>query len=97
MATAHRHGGDYTDGLWLGTLAGVAAMGPLLVLFVPTLYVASLLGSGISLSAPGYDVFLAIVFLFFLLYTVGLSAVGGLGGTWTRRHTDWNIDPVHWL
>ncbi len=41
--------------------------------------------------------FLALVFVFFLLYTVGLSAVGGLGGVWTRANTDWNLDPIRWL
>jgi hypothetical protein len=28
---------------------------------------------------------------------VGLSAVGGLGGTWAGRHTDWDLDPTRWL
>lgn len=94
---AHRHGGGYVTGLWLGTLAGVVAMVPLLALFVPSVYVAGLLGFGIPPSSPGYGVFLALVFVFFLAYTVGLSAIGGLGGAWLRRHTDWNLDPVGWL
>lgn len=96
-AAAYRHGGGYRNGLWLGTLAGVAAMVPLLVLFIPSLAIAGSLGFGIPPSSPGYGLFLALVFLFFLGYTVGLSAVGGLGGTWVRRHTDWNLDPVRWL
>ncbi|WP_135303164.1 DUF5518 domain-containing protein [Haloarcula amylovorans] len=94
---AHRHGSGYATGLWIGMLAGIAAMVPLLVLFVPALYVASVLGFGISPSSPAYDLFLGLVFGFFLAYTVGLSAVGGLGGAWTRRHTDWNLDPNRWL
>jgi len=96
-AAAYRHGGGYRSGLWLGTLAGVAAMVPLLGLFVPSLFVAGLLGFGIPPSSPGYLVFLTLVFAFFLVYTVGLSAVGGLGGTWARVHTEWNLDPVRWL
>ncbi|WP_262178086.1 DUF5518 domain-containing protein [Haloarcula laminariae] len=96
-AAAYRHGGGYRGGLWLGTLAGVGAMVPLLALFVPSLYIAGLLGFGIPPSSPGYGLFLALVFAFFLLYTVGLSAVGGLGGAWARANTDWNLDPVRWL
>jgi ABC-type transport system involved in multi-copper enzyme maturation permease subunit len=72
-------------------------MVPLLVLFVPSLVIAGLLGFGIPPSSPGYGIFLALVFVFFLLYTVGLSALGGLGGTWARANTDWNLDPVRWL
>ena len=94
---AHRQDGSYVRGLWLGTLAGVAAMVPLLALFIPSLYIAGLLGFGIPPSSPGYGIFLALVFAFFLLYTVGLSALGGLGGTWAGRNTDWNLDPARWL
>ncbi|MDS0283129.1 DUF5518 domain-containing protein [Haloarcula onubensis] len=94
---ANRHGGGYLRGLWLGTLAGVAAMAPLLVLFVPSLYIAGSLGFGIPPSSPGYGLFLGLVFVFFLAYTVGLSAFGGLGGAWARANTDWNLDPVRWL
>lgn len=94
---ANRHGGGYASGLWLGTLAGVAAMVPLLALFVPSLAIAGWLGFGIPPSSPGYGLFLVLVFAFFLAYTVGLSAVGGLGGTWLGRHTGWNLDPTRWL
>jgi len=94
---ASRHGGGYRSGLWLGTLAGVAAMVPLLALFVPSLFIAGLLGFGIPPSAPGYRVFIALVFAFFLAYTVGLSALGGLGGAWARANTDWDLDPARWL
>ncbi|MBV0922636.1 hypothetical protein KTS45_00335 [Halomicroarcula limicola] len=83
-----------TDAGWgaLVTLAGVAAMVPLLAL-----YVAGALGVGVPPSSPAYDLFLGLVFGFFLAYAVGLSTVGGLGGTWMRRHTDWNLDPSRWL
>ncbi|EMA21147.1 DUF5518 domain-containing protein [Haloarcula amylolytica] len=94
---AANHGGSYRTGLWLGTLAGVCAMVPLLALFLPALYIAGLLGFGIPPGAPGYDLFLALVFSFFLLYTVGLSALGGLGGVWVKGHTDWNLDANRWL
>lgn len=94
---AHRHGGGYANGLWLGTLAGVGAMVPLLALFLPSLYIVGWLGFGIPPSSPGYGLFLGLVFAFFLAYTVGLSAVGGLGGVWARHNTEWNLDPVRWL
>jgi len=94
---ANRHGGGYRSGLWLGTLAGVAAMVPLLALFLPSLFIAGLLGVGIPPSSPGYELFLALVFAFFLAYTVGLSALGGLGGAWVGANTDWNLDPARWL
>lgn len=94
---ATTHGGGYRTGLWLGTLAGVAAMVPLLALFVPALYIASLLGFGIPPGAPGYGLFLVLVFGFFLCYTVGLSALGGIGGVWVEAHTDWRLDASRWL
>lgn len=94
---ANRHGGGYASGLWLGLLAGVGATVPLLALFLPALYLAGALGFGIGPSSPAYGLFLALVFAFFLTYTVGLSAVGGLGGTWASRHTEWNLDPSQWL
>jgi hypothetical protein len=94
---ANRHGGGYAVGLALGALAGVVAMVPLLGLFVPALYVAGRLGFGIPPGAPGYELFLAIVFALFLAYTVGLSALGGLGGAWASANTDWNLDPGRWL
>jgi hypothetical protein len=96
-AAVANHGGGYRTGLWLGTLAGVFAMVPLLALFVPALYIAGRLGFGIPPGAPEYELFLALVFGFFLLYTVGLSALGGLGGVWVSGHTDWKLDADRWL
>jgi hypothetical protein len=90
---ANRHGGGYRRGLWMGVLAGVGAMVPLLVLFVPALFLAGHLGFGISPSAPEYEVFLVLVAALFLLYTVGLSAAGGLGGTWVGKHGGWDLEP----
>ena len=72
-------------------------MVPLLALFLPALTIAGWLGFGIPPSSPAYGLFLALVGTFFLLYTVGLSAVGGLGGIWARQNTDWNLDPERWL
>lgn len=93
---ASRDGGGYLRGLWLGLLAGVGAMVPLLALFVPALTIVGRLGFGIPPSSPAYGLFLTLVGVFFLAYTVGLSALGGLGGAWAGRHRDWNLDPGRW-
>lgn len=94
---ANRHGGGYANGAWLGLLAGTVATVPLLVLFVPALYIAGALGFGVPPSSPAYDLFIALVVAFFLLYTAGLSALGGLVGAWANAHTDWSLDPSRWL
>ncbi|WP_254271489.1 DUF5518 domain-containing protein [Haloarcula marina] len=94
---ANRRGGGYARGMWLGTLAGVGAMVPLLTMFLPAVYIAGLLGFGIPPSSPAYALFLALVVGFFLCYTVGLSAVGGLVGAWVAANRDWNLDPGRWL
>lgn len=97
IAAASRRGGGYLSGLSIGTAAGVLAMVPLAALFVPALGIAGYLGFGISPTAPAYDLFLAIVFLLFVLYTVGSSALGGVLGVWIRVNTTWNLDPMHWV
>jgi len=96
VATNRRADG-YVTGFGVGALSGIVAAVPLLALFVPALAVVGLLGYGIPPSSPGYDVFIAIVFGLFGLYTVGLSALGGIGGVWARRHRTWNLDPARWL
>lgn len=92
-----RREGSYRDGLAVGTLAGVVAAAPLVVLLVPALAVVGWLGIGVSPSSPAYDLFLALVAVLFLAYTVGLSAAGGLAGVWVRRHTDHELDPARWF
>lgn len=89
--------GGYRRGFAAGVVAGVFAMVPLLALFVPALAIAGWLGFGIPPSSPAYDLFLGLVFLFFLLYTVGLSAVGGVVGVWIRERTTWDLDPAQLL
>lgn len=93
-AAAYRDGGGYARSVAVGALAGVVAGVPLLVLFVPALWIAGRLGFGLPPSSPAYDLFLTIVFALFAVYTVGLSAVGGAAGTWVRRHTSVNLDPA---
>lgn len=93
----NRRGSGYLAGFGVGALSGVAAAVPLLALFVPAIFVVGLLGFGIPPSSPNYGVFLALVFGLFGLYTVGLSALGGVGGVWVRRHREWDLDPSRWV
>lgn len=93
----HRGDGGYVAGVGVGSLSGFIAAIPLLALFVPALVIAGLLGFGISPSDPVYDLFLVIVFGLFGVYTVGLSALGGIGGVWARDNTDWNLDPARFI
>lgn len=84
--------GRYGSGIAAGFVAGLFAMIPLLALFVPSLAIAGRFGFGIAPSSPAYDLYLALVFAFFLLYTVGLSVVGGVAGIWIRDRTAWDLD-----
>ena len=95
--TAFRRESGYLGGFGLGVAAGAAAAVPLLALFVPALFVAGWLGFGVAPSSPAYGVFVALVFAFFCLYTVGLGGVGGLVGVWARDNTTWDLDPARWL
>jgi len=93
---AVRYGGGYARGLGVGVLAGVVAAVPLGLLVVPAVWLVSYLGF-IAPSSPAYRVFLAIVAVLFLAYTVGGSAVGGLAGVTVDRHTEWDLDGNRWL
>lgn len=88
--------GGYLAGLTVGLLAGVVAAVPLALLFVPALRIAGILGFGFGPGSLVYDLFLAFLGGFFLVYTGGLSALGGLVGVWVRDHTDRRLDPLAW-
>jgi len=94
---ASRRDGGYIAGFGTGLAAGLVAMVPLLALLVPSLSIAGTLGFGVGPSAPAYEVFIGLVFLFFFCYTAGLSALGGIVGVWARDNTDWNLDPQRWV
>lgn len=96
VAAARRDGG-YLRGFGRGLLAGVVAAAPLALILIPAIRVVGWLGVGIAPSDPAYGLFLTLVAALFLAYTVGLSAIGGLLGVWTRRHTDWTLDPSQWI
>lgn len=94
--TGFRAGDGYLSGFGVGLAAGVVAMVPLLVLFLPALVIAGWLGIGVPPSSEGYRLFLTLVVLLFVAYTAGLSAVGGVAGVWIRDNTTWNVDPAEW-
>jgi hypothetical protein len=94
---ASRRDCGYRSGLGIATAAGGVAMVPLGALFVPALWIAGALGFGVSPAADAYELFLGIVAVLFVLYTVGLSALGGVVGVWIRRHTRWDLDPLAWI
>ena len=94
---AHRRGAGYRSGFAVGAVAGTLAALPLLVLFLPALFVAGLFGLGLPPGSPAYGVFLVLLAALFLGYTVGLSALGGLLGVWVTANTDWHLDPARWL
>lgn len=97
VVASHQRDSGYGAGVGVGILSGILAAIPLLALFVPAIAIVSVLGYGIAPSSPAYGLFLALVFGLFGLYTVGLSALGGAGGVWARRHREWDLDPSRWL
>lgn len=95
---ASRYGtGGFADGGGVGLLAGVFAAVPLAAVLAPAIWITGVLGFGIAPSAPAYDVFLAVLSVLFLAYTLGLSVLGGLAGVWIRDNRDWDLDPGRWL
>jgi hypothetical protein len=94
---AFRQECGYLRGGGVGLLAGILAAIPLVALFVPALWIAGTLGFGVAPSSPAYGVFLALVGVFFVVYTVGFSALGGVLGVWIRYNTDWGFDPGEWV
>jgi len=83
---AANHGGSYRTGLWLGTLAGVCAMVPLLALFLPALYIAGLLGFGIPPGARGTTCFWRSCSRSFCC-TLSVSALSVVSAASGYRHT----------
>lgn len=94
VTAASRRDGGYQWGLGIGTAASVVAMIPLAALFVQAPGLATYLGFGISPASPAHELFLGLVGLFFVVYTVGLSALGGMIGVWVRANTTWDLDPM---
>ncbi|MEF8807775.1 DUF5518 domain-containing protein [Natronomonas sp.] len=81
-AAGYLEGGEERDGLVVGTIAGVIALIPF-VLFGMLAAVLLIAPGGIRLLP------LLAVFLFFVaIYTVGLSALGGIVGIYVKNEFD---------
>jgi len=79
-------------GLRVGALSGILAVVPLLFLFVLLgnllfVVIASVAGAPPGLAELG-GIVLVVAGLFAVVYTVGLSALGGWLGGYVRRETD---------
>ncbi|WP_135362626.1 DUF5518 domain-containing protein [Halosimplex halophilum] len=83
-------GGTRSDGLKVGAISGAIASIPLLgiaVLIFSFLGFVSL-GSGEALPFAVGGFVVVIIFVFVLVYTVGLSALGGWIGNYVKYDTD---------
>jgi len=86
-------GPDTGEGLKVGTLAGVVAVLPLLlVAFLFGGVFLAMVPFGMGMTDPGAGMFgafgilaLVLLLLFGLVYTVGLSALGGILGAYLNR------------
>ncbi len=89
VVAGYLQGPDTDDGLWVGALAGVFMLVPLLLVLLlfggAVLAVLPFLsGEAFGLGALGFVAFL-VVLVVGGLYTVGLAALGGVLGAWVNR------------
>ncbi|MFB6308869.1 MAG: DUF5518 domain-containing protein [Haloarculaceae archaeon] len=90
---SYRRRCGWLAGAGAGLLSGIVVSIPLLVLFVPIFAIVTWLGFGIQPESPAFELYVGLVFAIFFAYTVGLSLLGGIGGVYAHRYTDWNLDP----
>lgn len=76
-------GGDSAAGLKVGAIAGVIMLVPMVVIgFVA---MAFLLGGGMRGAPPVFGLMMVFMLVVGVLYTVGLSAVGGYLGVYIKK------------
>lgn len=87
------HGGALRDGVRVGALSGLFATVPMLVLFffVGTIFTFGMMGMGGPRALAIGGAFVVFVFLFSVIYLIGLSALGGAVGAAVQGDPD--IDP----
>lgn len=86
-------GGTRQEGLRIGAISGAIALIPVLgILFLVLSFVGFVsVGSGEGAAFAIGGIVVVFVFLFFLVYTVGLSALGGWVGNYVKHDTDIDI------
>ena len=87
-------GGEFRDGVRVGTLAGLFAAVPVLILFffVGSIISFGLMGMGGGRMLAAGGAFAVFAFLFVLIYLIGLSALGGGVGAVVKGDAD--VDPA---
>ena len=78
-------GGDSASGLKVGTIAGVLATIPLVLLFLLVLFFVPVLGAPPRTGLAFAYLVIALMVAFLGVYVVGLSALGGLLGAYLKR------------
>ncbi len=82
--------GDRAGGIRIGALSGAIAAIPFLLLFVVFggfVFTGSMMGGGMGLPG-GFVVLLFVGLVFALIWSVGLSAIGGYLGVYIATETD---------
>lgn len=92
--SGYLEGGDRTDGLTVGALAGVVMLLPIAVFFALFQFIAvavmgTVLGPNMFDLAGGLTtIFLAIGLFFLLVFLAGFGALGGYLGNYVKYDTD---------
>lgn len=90
--SGYLHGGTRKEALRVGTLSGIFALLPLLLIFflVMTFFLAAFASAGGAASAEGAlgFVFVLVGLVFAAAYVIGLSAAGGWLGHYIAQDTD---------
>jgi hypothetical protein len=90
MAAGYLQRGDRADGSRVGAISGAIAALPFLLLFFVFggfLFTGSMMGEGMGVPG-GFFVLLLFGFVFALIWSVGLSALGGYLGVYIATETD---------
>lgn len=90
MAAGYLERGDRADGIRVGALSGAIAALPFLLLvflFGGFMFTGSMMGDGMGF-AGGFVFLLLFGFVFALVWSVGLSALGGFLGVYIATETD---------